>query len=71
MLPTTKFIYHGNNQKIWKVWLRPNLLTKDVGNDYTAEVSTVGKTLRNENIAQRIIDEGSEIKYDILLSIIN
>lgn len=46
-------------------------MTKDVDNDYTAEVSTVGKTLRNENIAQRIIDEGSEIKYDTLLSIIN
>ncbi len=58
-------------KKIWKVWLRPNLLTKDVDNDYVAEVSTVGKTLRNENIAQRIINEGSEIKYDTLLSIIN
>lgn len=58
-------------KKIWKVWLRPNLLTKDVDNDYTAEVSTVGKTLRNEDLAQRIVDEGSEIKYDTLLSIIN
>ncbi|WP_293714712.1 DNA-binding domain-containing protein [uncultured Parabacteroides sp.] len=59
------------NKKIWKVWLRPNLLTKDVDNDYTAEVSTVGKTLRNEDLAQRIINEGSEIKYDTLLSIMN
>lgn len=58
-------------KKIWKVWLRLNLLTKDVDNDYTAEVSTIGKTLRNEGIAQRIVDEGSEIKYDTLLSIIN
>ena len=58
-------------KKIWKVWLTPNLLTKDVDNDYIAEVSTVGKTLRNEDLAQRIVDEGPEIKYDTLLSIIN
>lgn len=57
--------------KLWKVWLRLNLLTKDVENDYTAEVSTVGKTARNEDIAERIIEEGSEIKYDTLLSIFN
>jgi hypothetical protein len=25
----------------WKIWLRPNQLTKDVDNDYVAEVSTV------------------------------
>ena len=25
--------------KYWKVWLTPNLLTKDVDNDYIAEVS--------------------------------
>lgn len=55
----------------WKIWLRLNLLTKDVDNDYTAEVSTVGNTKRNEDIAQKIIDEGSEIKYDTLLSILN
>lgn len=57
--------------KFWKVWLRLNLLTKDVDNDYTAEVSTMKNTLRNEDIAQRILGEGSEIKYDTLLSIIN
>ena len=57
--------------KFWKVWLKPNLLTKDVDNDYIAEVSTSKQTLRNEDIAQRIVDEGSEIKYDTLLSIIN
>jgi hypothetical protein len=55
----------------WKIWLRLNLLTKDVDNDYTAEVSTVGNTKRNEDIARKIIDEGSEIKYDTLLSILN
>ena len=57
------------NTKFWKVWLKPNLLTKDVDNDYIAEVSTSKQTLRNEDIAQRIVDEGSEIKYDTLLSI--
>ena len=36
---------------IWKIWLRLNLLTKDVDNDYVAEVSTVGNTVRNEDIA--------------------
>jgi hypothetical protein len=55
----------------WKVWLRLNLLTKDVDNDYTAEVSTVGNTKHNEDIARTIIEEGSEIKYDTLLSILN
>ena len=48
-----------------------NLLTQDIENDYTTEVSTVGKTSRNEDIAKRIVEEGSEIKYDTLLSIIN
>lgn len=57
--------------KFWKVWLKPNLLTKDVDNDYIAEVSTNKHTLRNEDIAERIVAEGSEIKYDTLLSIIN
>ena len=52
--------------KYWKVWLTPNLLTKDIDNDYIAEVSTSKQTLRNEDIAQRIVDEGSEIKYDTL-----
>ena len=61
----------ANYTKFWKVWLRLNLLTKDVDNDYTAEVSTMKNSLRNEDIAQRIVGEGSEIKYDTLLSIIN
>lgn len=55
----------------WKIWLRENLLTKDVDNDYIAEVSTEKSTLRNEDIARRIIDEGSEIKYDTVLSLLN
>jgi hypothetical protein len=56
---------------IWKVWLRLNLLTKDRDNDYTAEVSTVGDTAHNEDVVQAIINEGSEIKADTLLSILN
>jgi hypothetical protein len=55
----------------WKVWLRPNLLTENVENDYIAEVSTTGKTLHNEDIAKRIVDEGSEIRYDTILNILN
>jgi hypothetical protein len=56
---------------IWKVWLRPNMLTVDVDNDYIAEVSTTGKTSRNTDIAQAIMTEGSEIKYDTIVSILN
>ena len=52
------------NEYYWKVWLRPNLLTKDDDNDYIAEVLTQKDTLHNENIANAIIKEGSEIKYD-------
>ncbi len=55
----------------WKVWLRLNLLTKDVDNDYIAEVSTTGNTKHNEDIAREIGEEGSEIKYDTLLSVLN
>lgn len=55
----------------WKVWLRPNLLTKDVENDYIAEVSTARITRRNEDIAARIVYEGSEIAYETLLNILN
>lgn len=60
-----------NKKYYWKVWLRPNVLTKDVDNDMIAEVSTNGKTLHNEDLAQCFIDEGSEIKYDTILSILN
>jgi hypothetical protein len=55
----------------WKAWLRPNLLTKDVDNDYIAEVSTVGNTLRNEQISKLIVKERSELRYDTILSILN
>jgi hypothetical protein len=55
----------------WKVWLRPNFLTPDVDNDYVADVSTVNTTRRNEDIARAIIEQGSEIHYDTLVSILN
>jgi hypothetical protein len=55
----------------WKIWLRLNLLTKDVDNDYIAEVSTVGNTLHNEQIARQIVKERSEYRYDTILGIIN
>jgi hypothetical protein len=55
----------------WKIWLRPNLLTKDVENDYIAEISTVGNTLRNEDIARQIIKGRSELRYETILSILS
>jgi hypothetical protein len=54
----------------WKVWLRLNLLTKDVKNDYVAEISTVGNTLRNEDIARLIVKERSELRYETILSVL-
>jgi hypothetical protein len=56
---------------IWKIWLRLNFLTQDVENDYTGEVSTVGHTIHNEDIAQRIVKERSELRYETILSILN
>lgn len=61
----------STNNFFWKIWLRLNLLTQDIDNDYTAEVSTIGNTKRNDDIARAIVKEGSEIKYDTLLSILN
>jgi hypothetical protein len=59
------------NNPIWKIWLYTNFLTKDVDNDYIAEVSTVGNTLRNEDIARQIVKERSEIRYETMLGILN
>ncbi len=57
---------------LWKIWLRLNLLTKDVDNDYVAEVSLTGKkALRNADIARLIKEAGSELKYETLLSILD
>jgi hypothetical protein len=55
----------------WKLWLRPNTLTKSVDNDYIGEVSTVGNTLRNEDVARLIVKERSELRYETILSILN
>lgn len=56
---------------IWKCWLRANYLTKEVLNDYIAEVSTIGMTLRNEDIARRIVAARTQYKYDDILNILN
>ena len=55
----------------WKIWLLPNLLTKDVANDYIADVSTAGTTLRNEDIAQQIVNARSELRYETILGILH
>jgi hypothetical protein len=54
----------------WKLWLSPNYLSKDVDNDYIAEVSTVGNTLRNEDIARLIVKGRSEIRLETIVSIL-
>jgi hypothetical protein len=56
---------------IWKIWLRLNFLTQDVENDYTGEVSTMGHTIRNEDIADRIVKGRSELRYETILAILN
>jgi hypothetical protein len=55
----------------WKIWLIENKLTKNVKNDYIAEVSTSGNTLRNEDIAQSIITGRRELRYETILSILS
>lgn len=55
----------------WKVWLKLNLLTKDMDNDYVAEVSTVGKTLHNADIARAFEESGSELQFETLLDILD
>ena len=56
---------------LWKLFLRLNLLTKDIDNDYTAAVSPTGKTLRNADIARILKDAGSELSYETLLYILD
>ena len=55
----------------WKIWLRPNLLTQEDDNDYVAEVSTLGNTKRNEDIARLIEEDGTEVRFDTLVDILN
>jgi hypothetical protein len=52
----------------WKVWLRLNLLTKEVENDYVAEVSTTGKTLRYTQGATLLKDPRT-IVYELTLTV--
>jgi hypothetical protein len=53
----------------WKVWLRANNLTPDP-NDYVAEVDTAGVTRTLQDIIDRLIAEGSEIKPETIRAII-
>ncbi|MDR2634113.1 MAG: DUF4469 domain-containing protein [Treponema sp.] len=55
---------------IWKVWLKRNLLTQDIENDRIAEVSTAGNTLRNGDIAERIVAARSELRLETILSVL-
>ncbi|MDR0411861.1 MAG: DUF4469 domain-containing protein [Treponema sp.] len=57
-------------ETFWKVWLAPNRLTKDVENDYIAEVSTAGNTIHNKDVASRIVAERSELRLETILSIL-
>jgi len=54
----------------WKVWLRPNPLTAG-DKDHVAAVLTVGRTLRNPDIARRIKDLGSELKIETIQYILD
>ncbi|MDR0698615.1 MAG: DUF4469 domain-containing protein [Tannerella sp.] len=58
-------------KNIWKIWLRQNFMTREVENDYTGEVSTVGQTIRNEDIAALIVKGRSELRYETILAILN
>jgi hypothetical protein len=60
-----------SKESFWKIWLRPNHLSRDVENDYIAEVSTKGNTARNEQLAQIIVKERSELRYDTILAVLN
>jgi hypothetical protein len=56
---------------IWKLWLLPNLLTKEVTNDSIADVSTAGTTKHNEDIAKAIKEDGSDLQVETLLDVLN
>jgi hypothetical protein len=55
----------------WKVWLRPNLMTKGALNDYIADVSVAGETRRNADIAKAIKEEGSDLQTETLIDVLN
>jgi hypothetical protein len=54
----------------WKVWLRPNKLTPNP-TDFVAEVDTAGDTRRQQDIIDRIIAEGSEVKPETIKAILD
>lgn len=55
----------------WKVWLRPNRLSTAKEGSLLAEVVTGRSMWRNEDIARRIKENGSEFKYETILALIN
>lgn len=55
----------------WQFYLRENSLTTDNPDDCVAEIFTTPKTLHNEDIANAIMEEGSEVTLETTLSIIN
>jgi hypothetical protein len=55
---------------VWKIWLVPNTLTQEVENDWIAEVSAAGDTLRNEDIAARIVEGRSELRLETIKGIL-
>lgn len=55
----------------WDVYLRPNALTRDDENDCIADVLTRLQTRRNEDVANRILAAGSELRKETILSVLN
>ena len=55
----------------WDVYLRPNVLTKDDENDCIADVLTRLQTRRNEDVANRIVAAGSELRKETILAVLN
>ena len=53
----------------WKLWLKPNLLTHDEY-DSVAEVSTVGNTKLNADIARAIKEAGSDLQIETLIDVL-
>ncbi|MDR2118222.1 MAG: DUF4469 domain-containing protein [Tannerellaceae bacterium] len=54
----------------WKIWLRPNLLNGQDGNGLMANVSTLRRTMKNEDLARRIVESRSELHYETILSVL-
>lgn len=55
----------------WDVYLRPNGLTKDDENDCIADVLTRLQTRRNEDVANRIVAAGSELRKETIVAVLN